>query len=114
MTTLICSCGDLASVPMIDNEMIWARCLPGCLIPLVSNTKVNLSQPLPPQLVCNQGNHSVVKTTNQFFKVCGQQASSLPPVIPVLYSSKYCKLLLVNRIHILQLHFDRELCHVIQ
>jgi len=24
---------------------------------LLSNTKVNLSQPLSPQLVCNQGNH---------------------------------------------------------
>ena len=30
--------------------------------------RVNLSQPLPPQLVCNQGNHSVVKTTNQFLQ----------------------------------------------
>jgi len=27
----------------------------------VSNSKLNLSQPLPPRLVCNQGNHSVVK-----------------------------------------------------
>jgi len=51
MTT---SCSDLASVPMIVNEMIWARyrCLAGCLMQLVSNTKVNL---LPPQLVFNQG-----------------------------------------------------------
>ena len=30
---------------------------------LVSNTKVNLSQPPSLQLDCNQGNHSVVKTT---------------------------------------------------
>jgi len=36
-------------------------------MPLVSNTKAILSQPLPPQLVCNQGNHSVVKKTNWFY-----------------------------------------------
>ena len=47
---------------MIVNEMIWARCITGCLVQLVSNVKVNLSQPLPPQLVCNQDNHSVVFT----------------------------------------------------
>jgi len=35
---------------------------------LVSNIKVNLPQPLPPQLICNQGNHSVAKTTNQFLQ----------------------------------------------
>ena len=35
---------------------------------LVSNIKVNFSQPLPPQLVCNQGNHSVAKTSNQFLQ----------------------------------------------
>ena len=40
----------------------------GCLVPLVSNTKVNLSQPLSPQLVCNQSNHSVIKMTNQFLQ----------------------------------------------
>jgi len=49
---------------MIVNEMIWARCLTGCLMLLVSNMKVNLSQPLSPQLVRNKGNK--VKTTNQF------------------------------------------------
>ena len=38
----------------------------GCLMQLVSNTKVKLSLPLPTKLGCNQGNHSVVKTTNQF------------------------------------------------
>ena len=43
------------SIPMIVNEMIWAECLAGCLMQLVSNTKVNLSQPLSPQPVCNQG-----------------------------------------------------------
>jgi len=59
MTTLICSCSDLAGVPMIVNEMIWARCLTGCLMLLVSNTTVNLSQPLPPQLVCNQDNQLI-------------------------------------------------------
>jgi len=56
------------SVPMIVNEMLWARCLTGCLMLLVSNMKVNFSQPLSPQLVCNKGNHPVVKTTNQFLQ----------------------------------------------
>ena len=31
---------------------------------LASSTKISFSQPLSPQLDCNQGNHSVVKTTN--------------------------------------------------
>jgi len=39
--SLICSCS--AGVPMIVSEMIWARCLAGCLMQLVSNTKVNHS-----------------------------------------------------------------------
>ena len=30
--------------------------------------KINVSLPLSPQLVCNQGNHSVVKTTNHFLQ----------------------------------------------
>ena len=41
MTTLICSRSDHASVPMIVNETIWARCLASCFVPLVSNTKVS-------------------------------------------------------------------------
>ena len=61
-------CSGLSSVCMIVEEMIWARCLTGCLMLLVSNMKVTLSQPLPPQHVCNQGNHSVVTTTNQFLQ----------------------------------------------
>ena len=77
MATLICSCSDFANVPMIVNEMIWARCLTGCLMQLVSNMKV---QSLSPQLVCNQGNHSVVKTANQillWINYCGPAANSI-------------------------------------
>jgi len=51
---------------MIVSEMFWARCLAGCLMQLVSNTKVNHA--LSPKRVGNQGNHSVVKTTNQFLQ----------------------------------------------
>jgi len=60
-------------------EMIWARCLAGYLMPLVSNTgtKVNLSQPLPPQLVCNQGNHSV-----------GNNNQTLPTVMKTKFGHK--------------------------
>ena len=35
---------------------------------LASNAKINFSQPLSPQHVCNQGNHSVIKTTNHFLQ----------------------------------------------
>ena len=48
--------------------IIWACFHSSSLVQLVSNTKVNLSQPLPPQLVCNQGNHSVIKTSNTFLQ----------------------------------------------
>ena len=39
------------------------------LVQLASNTKMNFAWPQSPQLVCNQGNHSVVKTTGLFFVV---------------------------------------------
>ena len=39
--------------------------MPHSLMPLVSNTKANLSQSLLPQLVCNQ---AAVKATNQFLQ----------------------------------------------
>ena len=42
----------------------------GCLMQLVSITKVNLSQQLSPHLCCNLGNNSVVKTTDLFLQ-CG-------------------------------------------
>ena len=35
---------------------------------LVFNIKANLKRPLSLQFVCNQGNHSVVKTTNLFLQ----------------------------------------------
>ena len=35
---------------------------------LLFNTKVKLPQPLFLQFVCNQGNHSVVKTANLFLQ----------------------------------------------
>ena len=51
----------VVSVLCLYNEL--ASCLLGCLMQLVFNTKANLSQPQSLQFVCNQGNHSVVKTT---------------------------------------------------
>ena len=42
-------------------------CLFGCLVIIVSNT-VYFPQPLSLQLGCNQGTHSMVKTTNLFFQ----------------------------------------------
>ena len=44
-----------------------AACLLGCLVQLVSNTKINLSQPLSPQLGCNQDNHSTHDYNQLFF-----------------------------------------------
>jgi len=55
---------------MVINEMIWTRGLAGCLMQLVANTKVNLSQPQSPQVVSNQGNYSVVKQPLSFYHVC--------------------------------------------
>jgi len=43
-------------------DVLVARICTSCLMQLVSNPKVNLSEPLSLQFVCNQGNHSVVKT----------------------------------------------------
>ena len=47
---------------MTETEVLRLSVYCGCLMQLVSNTKVNLSQPLSLQLDCNHGNHSVVKT----------------------------------------------------
>ena len=58
----------VACVSLADVCSAGACFLSGCIMPLVSNTKVNLSQSLPPQLVCYQGEHSVVKTPNQFLQ----------------------------------------------
>ena len=82
MTTLICSCSGFANVPMIVNEMIWTRCLAGSLMQLVSNMKVNLSQPLSHQLVCNQ----VVKTTIQFLECIYYGRKSQKQVLEVATS----------------------------
>ena len=41
---------------------------------LTSNIQINFTQPLSPQLLCNQGNYLVVETTNLFYAViyrCG-------------------------------------------
>ena len=55
-------------------KMNWALlCLSGCVF---CNTKVNISQPLSLQLDCNQGDHSVVKTT-ELFLLCTSAASVL-------------------------------------
>ena len=54
----------VVSVLCLYDEL--ASCLLGCLMQLVFNTKANLSQPQSLQFVCNQGNHSVVKTTYVF------------------------------------------------
>ena len=40
---LKCTCSNLADVPRIVSEMIWASNLAGCLMQLVCNTKVKHS-----------------------------------------------------------------------
>jgi len=54
-------------------KIIWACLLSSCLMPLVSDTKVNLSQPLPPSLsIYNQGNHSVAERNQSVFFTVSQ------------------------------------------
>ena len=52
----------------ITVDIIQVCFLSSCLMPLVSKTKVNLPKTLPLQLICNQGSHSVVKTSNQLLQ----------------------------------------------
>ena len=52
-------------------SVLWLQdklggCLSGCLVQLLSNNNKKKTPSL--QLVCNQGNHSVVKTTNLFLQ----------------------------------------------
>jgi len=43
-------------------KIIWTNFLSSCLMQIVSNPKINLSESLSVQFVCNQGNHPLVKT----------------------------------------------------
>ena len=55
----------VVTISMQDNKMI--RVAVSLVSLCISNTKVNLPQPLSLQLGCNQDTHFMVKTTNLFF-----------------------------------------------
>jgi len=76
LTTVTCSHqsfpGNFRNIVLVTFPRRWhvsLTILAGCLMQVVSNTKVNSSQPLSLQLVCNQGSPLLLKQPISFYSL---------------------------------------------